>query len=195
MEHTVKKGETLYSISRQYNISKDEILNNNPNASNILSIGDIIRIPENNNNKVVKDSDSKVSSIPEDKKYYYHCVEKNESLSDIARFYHIKTRKIKKANSFLKKRDLVESDTLRIPKKDIRDIELVSRLIKERFSSKIVVDQLSSDTLVLDKNVDCGAYEYHIKADTIDIALFLPFYLYENDTLGMSDTLLTDNES
>ena len=42
--YTVKKGDTLYSISKKYNISIDEIKKNNNLKNNQLSIGQKLKI-------------------------------------------------------------------------------------------------------------------------------------------------------
>lgn len=49
-EHTVKPGETLYSLSRQYNISVDEIrMSNGDTFKNGLKVGQVIKIPSTKN--------------------------------------------------------------------------------------------------------------------------------------------------
>jgi lipoprotein NlpD len=60
--HTVKKGDTLYSISRLYNISIQNIMdsNNIPNP-NVLSIGQNILIKDNKISKVTKPVQKKES--------------------------------------------------------------------------------------------------------------------------------------
>ncbi len=45
-EHTVNPQETLYSISRLYNIFVEDIINANPNLESKLKIGQVIRIPK-----------------------------------------------------------------------------------------------------------------------------------------------------
>lgn len=45
--YTVQKGDTLYSIARKYNTTVNDIINLNYLKSNNLSVGQIIRIPEN----------------------------------------------------------------------------------------------------------------------------------------------------
>ena len=43
--HIVVKGDTLYSISRKYNISIEEIIENNNIKGNNISLGQILKIP------------------------------------------------------------------------------------------------------------------------------------------------------
>lgn len=47
MNYIVKKGDTLYSISKEYNVDVDDLIKENNLTSNILSIGDILTIPLN----------------------------------------------------------------------------------------------------------------------------------------------------
>lgn len=46
--HIVKKGETLYSISRNYNVSVDAIIAYNNFANNSISVGQKVKIPNSN---------------------------------------------------------------------------------------------------------------------------------------------------
>lgn len=48
--YIVVKGDNLYSIARKYNTTQDEIMKLNNLSSNLLSIGQVIRIPTNNQN-------------------------------------------------------------------------------------------------------------------------------------------------
>ena len=43
--HTVKKGDTLYSIAKQYNTTVDQIKQLNNLTSNTLTIGEILKLP------------------------------------------------------------------------------------------------------------------------------------------------------
>ena len=43
--HTVVKGDTLYSISKKYNISIEEIIKNNNIKGTNISLGQILKIP------------------------------------------------------------------------------------------------------------------------------------------------------
>ena len=56
--YAVKKGDTLYSIANKYNISVDELKNINNIETNILSIGQILKVPQFNNIYTVKKGDT-----------------------------------------------------------------------------------------------------------------------------------------
>lgn len=43
--HKVDKGQGLYAIARRYNVDIKELINNNPDKSDKLSVGEIIRVP------------------------------------------------------------------------------------------------------------------------------------------------------
>ena len=43
--YTVKRGDTLYSIAREYNVTPNDLMSYNNLTSNLLSIGQILRIP------------------------------------------------------------------------------------------------------------------------------------------------------
>lgn len=60
ISYTVKKGDNLYNISKQYNTSVTAIQNLNNLVNNNLSIGQILKIPSNTSNQIyiVKSGDS-----------------------------------------------------------------------------------------------------------------------------------------
>lgn len=59
--YTVKSGDNLYSIARNYNTTVSDLMNYNNLKTNLLSIGQILRIPitsQNNNTYTVKSGDN-----------------------------------------------------------------------------------------------------------------------------------------
>ena len=46
--YTIKKGDNLYSIAKNYNISLEELINFNQQGSTLLNIGEQLLIPINN---------------------------------------------------------------------------------------------------------------------------------------------------
>ncbi len=56
--YTVKKGDSLYKIARDFNITVDELKKYNNLSSNILSIGQVLTIPSNETIYIVKSGDT-----------------------------------------------------------------------------------------------------------------------------------------
>lgn len=56
--YVVQKGDSLYSIAKKYNVSVSDLLNYNDLPNSILSIGQKLVIPSNNNPYTVKKGDT-----------------------------------------------------------------------------------------------------------------------------------------
>jgi LysM repeat protein len=56
--HTVKKGETVYRLSKMYNVSISQIIQLNPSASKVIYINEVLKIPVSR----VNSDESKTSS-------------------------------------------------------------------------------------------------------------------------------------
>ncbi len=85
--HKVDKGETIYSISRRYNVETKNVLKANSNSNN-LSIGQVLRIPVKN-----------VSSISAISKT--HKVAPGETLYSISKKYGINVDQLKRWNGLV----------------------------------------------------------------------------------------------
>lgn len=83
LQHTVKRGDTLYSIARTYNTTVNEIKSLNNLTSNTLSINQILLVP--------------LASIPETNITY--TVKKGDSLYSIAKNYGVTVNSIKDLNN------------------------------------------------------------------------------------------------
>ena len=58
-EYIVKKGDNLYSIARDYDTTVDELMKINNLSSNLLSVGQVLNVPQSNiSTYVVKSGDS-----------------------------------------------------------------------------------------------------------------------------------------
>lgn len=78
--YTVKKGDTLYTISRKYNISVDELKKYNNLTSNTLSINQVLRIPTSTDYRTYK-------------------VQRGDTLYSIARKYNVTVNELKTLNN------------------------------------------------------------------------------------------------
>ncbi|MEA3462843.1 MAG: LysM peptidoglycan-binding domain-containing protein, partial [Bacteroidota bacterium] len=110
--HVVKPGETLYAISRAYNISQKEIAIENPGAISGLQIGQSLKIPVDP--KLQEEIDT--SELPEPwETGKYHTVLPGETLYGISRSYDLREEDIEQANRGVTAENLQPGQRLRIP--------------------------------------------------------------------------------
>ena len=89
--YIVNKGDTLYSISKKYDISLDELMDYNGLTTNILSIGQELKIPKINttNSYVVKKGDTLYSIAKKFNKSVNEIKEKNNLPNTLLRIGQI----------------------------------------------------------------------------------------------------------
>ena len=81
VNYTVKKGDSLYSIAKKYNTSTSKIISLNNLKNSLLSIGQVLKIPDDSNSDIV------------------YIVKKGDSLYSISKEYNISVDDIKKKNN------------------------------------------------------------------------------------------------
>lgn len=86
--YIVKKGDSLYSIANKYNTTVDELKRINNLTSNILSIGQVLKLPSDKANNVEKEENT-----------ISYTVQKGDSLYSIARKYNTTIDRIKDLNN------------------------------------------------------------------------------------------------
>lgn len=84
--HTVKKGETIYGISKSYGISIETLLQYNPSARDGLKTGQELVLPSTGQSQGEEGPLSK-AELAAAKKKTYHTVVKGETLYSIAKSY------------------------------------------------------------------------------------------------------------
>ena len=96
LNYKVLEGDTLYKISREYNVKvKDIILLNNLGNDSYLRVNQIILLPKGAaQNKDVKRGNFQIAR----KKVFYHLTTKIEDLSTIANFHRTSAEKINTLN-------------------------------------------------------------------------------------------------
>ncbi len=105
--HSVQKGETVYSIAKENNISEETIYNLNPDARNGLKTNSVLILPAGR---------SGISSpIQSGVKYRAHRVKRKETLFGIAQLYNVGVEDIKKLNKELYSKGLRKGEKLVIP--------------------------------------------------------------------------------
>lgn len=114
--HTVRKGQTVYSISKVYDVTPDEIYFENPYSKQGLQINQNLFIPTIN-----KETELKNDVVAADFDFFYHVAYKNETFEHISSIYLIPERYIFKANPDLSS-PLREGEYVKIPVEDSFDI-------------------------------------------------------------------------
>ena len=97
--YTVQKGDTLYSISKRFNISIEDLIRINNLSNNILSIGQVLYLNDNN------------------KEYDTYIVQKGDSLWKISREYNIPVNQLIEINN-LNNTIISIGQKLLVPKQD-----------------------------------------------------------------------------
>ena len=92
--HKVEPKETLYSLSRRYHVSIDNIMNHNPHVKEGLKIAALLEIPVNNEPVKTEEIDNN-----------HHVVKPSETLFSISRKYEVSVNDLKKWNK-LKTNDI-----------------------------------------------------------------------------------------
>ncbi|CAM1373835.1 amino acid ABC transporter substrate-binding protein [Tenacibaculum xiamenense] len=154
--HTVEAGETVYRITKQYGISKDELIKLNPNHSelknNTLSIGQVLNVKAIEETVTLDEEEIK-------NRYLTHTVQSKETVYGITRFYNIS------------KDDLIRLNP-EFP--EIKNNQLsIGQLLKIKPIEEI------------EKGVNLSLYKDSIEDNsTINLALLLPFRTEKYDTLS-----------
>lgn len=97
IKHKVKKGETVYSISRQYGVPLDIIYKSNPSTKKGVKAGEILEIPQTGSSQ-----------------YYFYSIKKGDTLSSISQTYNTSVEDILKNNAGLTATNLKDGETIRI---------------------------------------------------------------------------------
>ncbi len=91
--HIVRQGETLYSISRMYNLKVSEIKATNNLSNDTVKVGQqLVVVPHEAGKEELKGKDEQQPET------YYHTVEKGENIYTIARKYGVTARQIRALN-------------------------------------------------------------------------------------------------
>ena len=104
ISHTVVQGQTLYSISKLYNTTVDEIVKLNPGSAEKLSIGQQLVIPGNN----TKEKEIKKT----------HTIQSGETLYRLSKMYNVTTEELCAANPGLSISNFRAGEIIIIPTKE-----------------------------------------------------------------------------
>lgn len=170
-EHTVLKGETLYSIAKQEGCTAEELAKLNPGTKAGLKPGQLVRIPVTLQAPAKETKPAEAASVPAvsfSDTVIVYTVKKEETMYSISKRFMVPVVELQEFNK-LKSNNIKPGDVLRIPLKKENVKEVPVRAVKPVEQGRKV------DQDLLFKKKD----EYHI-------AVLLPFYL---DGAGNSEAL------
>jgi LysM repeat protein len=117
--HIVKKGETIYSISKAYGIASEELTRENPPALNGLKEGQSLRIPEK---LVTAASNSQTASVPlairDESRFIYHRLQGGETIYFLSKKYSVSENEIIQSNPSIDINKLPLGYEIAIPRKE-----------------------------------------------------------------------------
>jgi LysM repeat protein len=114
INHVVKKGETLYSISKLYNIPDETITQFNPEAKNGVKEKQIIRIPKLSDKAKVEEPSPVKKEQVEKVNFTLHEVEQGETFYSFQRRYGVTKEQLIEINPSLKD-GLQVGETIKLP--------------------------------------------------------------------------------
>ncbi len=154
--HQVKRNETLYSISKRYDVKISEIIKYNAGAKEGLKQGQLLKIPGKNLQAVKASPEVNKDSL------ILHTIKEGETLYGLSKEYEVSIDAIKANN-----KNLIDGfhvgDNIWIP---------------ARAESVNIQTGVSVDTLKVLKD------SVYYKKEVYDIGLMLPFYCDINDSLN-----------
>ena len=185
--HQVKKGQTLYSISKAYNVTVDQLKEENVIPPNGVQEGQVLKVPAVSGAQPAKTGS--VAPGRQDERYIYHRVVRGETLASVAGEYGISVRDLKKAN-----RGLLfphEGDYLMIPRKKISVPVPVKG--QQPVADTLKVPAEGPDTVA----VATGTEIFTVSAErtvlgelrgSVKVAVMLPFFIKENNSRSYIDS-------
>lgn len=149
--HEVQKGQTLYAISKLYEVKVSELYEVNPESQEGVKPGQLIRIPVAR----LKKQETAVA-LPSQDKVFKHTVESKETLYSLSRRYQVGIEQIKSANGGLTD-GLKVGQVLIIPKVDSDTfISPDTTIMKDQYQVSIILPFFLNlnDTLMAKRKID-----------------------------------------
>lgn len=189
--HIVRKGETLYSISKGYNVSQVEIAMENPDIYLGLQVDQALKIP-------IEDMDT--SDFDLDDEYIYHVVKRKETLFSLTRKYEVSIEDIIAANPEVEQ-GLKANQVVLIPKHKVKTPGDVSPQESNRFIYHEVKPREGFYSITKKYGVSeetIKRFNEDLVADGIKLGTVLKIPQNTNDTILFDEqhfTIIKDSES
>ncbi len=164
--HKVEKQQTLYSLSKQYEVAQEDIIKYNPGAANGLREGEILRIPKPEDIYVEK----KAEKLREDLsvRYLIHKVEPKETLYSISKKYEVEIEDIVKLNE------------------DMEVLSIDQELKIPYYTALLTTDTVNGETTTYLDWDKVLVQKDTVKITSLRIAFLLPFMLDNKNDANVS---------
>lgn len=164
--HRLNPGETVYSLSKSYGVSENEIIQSNPGIEiNKLPVGSEIAVPR----RVFMTDRQKFDD--QEKQYIFHKVLKGESLASIADKYGLTLRVLRRENRDLRFPQV--GDFVKVPGRFVAEDEEVANIVSDS-----VPEIITEPEVIIAKRT--GYTPVKNLQGSMDVAVLLPFYIKEN---------------
>ena len=111
--HTVTKGQGLYSISRMYGVTEDDIIKLNPGSNIVIKAGEQLRIPQ------TKKVETRTATTPTNgSSERFHTIKTGETLYRLTVIYGLTAREICNANPGLSAENFKVGQVIIIPERN-----------------------------------------------------------------------------
>ncbi len=167
--HKLLPGETVYSLSKLYGASENEIISCNPGVDiTKLPVGTEIAVPRK------EFMTEKQEFVIQDSKYIFHKVERGESLASIAEKYGLTLRELRRENRNTRFPQV--GDYIRIPAPKVPEASVVE-VVEPQINDTVTVEP--SDSVIVLPRPE-GYTTVKNLTGSFDVAVLLPFYLKDN---------------
>lgn len=157
--HTVLKGQGLYSISRMYGVTEQEIIALNPGSEDVIKAGEQLRIPVKSSGKETADGKAEARDG-----YIAHLVQPGETMYRLTVIYGVSGMDIRAANPKLSSDGLKAGEIVYIPLKKEAEAAPSEATKEESSSRKFDVKQIvrtikGDDAEEDDGSIRVGSYK------------------------------------
>lgn len=160
-QHTIKQGETTYSISRMYGVTIEDIFHLNYGSENVIKAGNQLKIPKKSNS------------------YFLHTIKSEETLYSISQKYGIKEENILEFNPGLSIETFTTGKIICIP------IIKVGEEVKN-FTNKLCKKHVVKVALLLPFGLKNGIYKNVVGKHMLEYYKGLLIALKDIKTMGIS---------
>ncbi len=172
--HEVQKEETLFSISKKYGISQDEIIRLNPGAKEGVKVGEKLIIPPVYANTALSEEEK---AKPAKRNFIFHEVQKEETLYSISKKYGISQDEIIRLNPDARENVQVGKTLIIPPVRANTALKEDEPVEFAQVGTGVYIDTLSSDTSAVRPDLEALFARSTEPLNTINIALALPFQM------------------